>query len=209
MSNCDCHVQANNAAERRVLWVAFALNAMMVGLDTVAGLLARSTGLLADALDMASDAGVYGAALIAINRGADFKARVAKFSGAILLILGVALLIEVARRAFSGSQPAALPIIEVAIVSLAVNIYVLRSLRHFQAGEVHLRAAWIFTRADVIASVGVILAAWLVAWTGSRIPDLVVGAAIGLYVVKEAIEILRDAQASTAKHNSTVQGTDP
>jgi Co/Zn/Cd efflux system component len=209
MSNCDCHVQANNAAERRVLWVAFALNAMMVGLDTVAGLLAHSTGLLADALDMASDAGVYGAALMAINRGADFKARVAKFSGGILLILGIALLLEVARRAFSGGQPAALPIMGVALVSLGVNIYVLRSLRPFQSGEVHLRAAWIFTRADVIASLGVILSAGLVSLTGSRIPDLVVGAAIGLYVVKEAIEILRDAQASAAKHNSSDQSTDP
>jgi Co/Zn/Cd efflux system component len=209
MSNCDCHVQANNAAERHVLWVAFALNAMMVGLDTVAGLLAHSTGLLADALDMASDAGVYGAALMAINRGADFKARVAKFSGGILLILGIALLLEVARRAFSGGQPAALPIMGMALVSLGVNIYVLRSLRPFQSGEVHLRAAWIFTRADVIASLGVILSAGLVSLTGSRIPDLVVGAAIGLYVVKEAIEILRDAQASAAKHNSSDQSTDP
>jgi cation diffusion facilitator family transporter len=208
MSNCDCHVQANNAVERRVLWVAFTLNAAMVGLDTVAGLLAHSTGLLADALDMASDAGVYGAALIAINRGADFKARVAKFSGAILLILGIALLIEVARRIFSGSQPAALPIVGVAFISLAVNVYVLRSLRHFRAGEVHLRAAWIFTRADVIASIGVILSAGVVSWTGSRIPDLVVGAAIGLYVVKESIEILRDAQASTTKHDSSDQSID-
>jgi len=209
MSNCNCHVQANNAAEGRVLWVAFALNAMMVGLDTVAGLLAHSTGLLADALDMASDAGVYGAALIAINRGADFKARVAKFSGGILLILGIALLIEVVRRVFSGNQPAALPIMGAAIASLAVNIYVLKSLRPFQSGGIHLRAAWIFTRADVVASIGVILSAGLVAWTGSRIPDLVVGAAIGIYVVKEAIEILRDAQASTAKHNSSVQSIDP
>jgi cation diffusion facilitator family transporter len=209
MSNCDCHLQANDAVERRVLWVAFALNAMMVGLDTVAGLLAHSTGLLADALDMASDAGVYGAALIAINRGGYFKTRVAKFSGGILLILGIALLIEVARRVFTASQPAALPIMGVALASLGVNIYVLKSLRPFQSGEVHLRAAWIFTRVDVIASVGVFLSAGLVSWTGSRIPDLVVGAAIGLYVVKEAIEILRDAQASAAKLNSSVQSTDP
>jgi cation diffusion facilitator family transporter len=203
MSHCDCHVQAHNAAERRVLWVAFALNAMMMGVDTVAGLLAHSTGLLAVALDMASDAGVYGAALIAINRGADFKTRVAKFSGWILLILGISLLIEVTRRVFSGTQPAALPIMGVAIASLVVNLYVLRSLRAFQAGEVHLRAAWIFTRADVIASIGVLVSAALVAWTGSRIPDLVVGAAIGLYVIKEALEILRDTRASTATHESS------
>jgi cation diffusion facilitator family transporter len=203
MSDGDCHVQARDAAERRILWVAFALNATMMGLDIAVGLLAHSTGLLADALDMASDAGVYGAALIAINRSADFKTRVAKFSGWILLILGILLLIEVGRRVFSGAQPAALPIMGVAIASLAVNVYVLRSLSAFQAGEVHLRAAWIFTRADVIASIGVLVSAALVAWTGSRIPDLVVGAAIALYVIKEALEILRDTQASAAKHVSS------
>ena len=179
--------------------MAFALNVTMTGLDALVGLLAHSTGLLADALDMASDAGVYGAALVAINQGAAFKGRVAKFSGWILLILGISLLIEVARRAFSGGQPAPLPIMGVAFASLAVNIYVLRSLRPFQAGEVHLRAAWIFTRADVIASIGVLVSAALVAWTHSRIPDLVVGAAIGLYVIKEALEILRDSQSSAAQ----------
>ena len=209
MSNCDCHVQANSLEERRVLWIAFVLNALMVGLDAVAGSLAHSTGLLADALDMASDAGVYGAALIAINRAAAFKARVATFSGAVLLLLGVAVLLEVARRLFSGSQPAALPIMGVALLSLGVNIYVLKTLRPFRSGEIHLRAAWIFTRADVIASLGVFLAAGLVAWTHSRIPDLLVGAAIGIYVVKEAVDILRDAGASTANENTTLRGTKP
>lgn len=206
MNNCDCHVPARDAAQRRILWVAFALNALMTATDMLVGLLAHSTGLLADGLDMASDAGVYGAALLAINRGAGFKTRVAKFSGWILLILGILLLVEVIRRAFSGSQPAPLPIMVVSFASLAVNIYVLRSLRPFQAGEVHLRAAWIFTRADVIASIGVLVSAALVAWTGSRIPDLVVGAAIGLYVMKEALEILRDTRASTTKHASSAPG---
>jgi hypothetical protein len=33
----------------------------------------------------------------------------------------------------------------VALASLGVNIYVLKSLRPFSSGEVHLRAAWIFS----------------------------------------------------------------
>ncbi len=195
-------LKARNAAERRTLWVAFALNASMMGLDGVVGLMAHSTGLLADALDMAADASIYGAALIAISRSVSFKTRVAQFSGWILLILGISLLVEVVRRVFSGEQPAPLPIMGVAFASLVVNVYVLRSLREFQAGEVHLRAAWIFTRADVIASIGVLVSAALVAWTGSRIPDLVVGGAIGLYVIKEALEILRDDRGSAEKHDS-------
>lgn len=66
--------------------------------------------------------------------------------------------------------------------------------RTIQEAEVHLRASWIFTRADVIANLSVITAAVLVIATASRVPDLVIGLAIGLYVVKEAVEILRDAR---------------
>jgi Co/Zn/Cd efflux system component len=59
---------------------------------------------------------------------------------------------------------------------------------------VHLRATWIFTRVDVIANVGVIFSGLLVLLTGSRFPDLVVGGAIGVYVMKEALEIPGEAR---------------
>jgi Co/Zn/Cd efflux system component len=83
----------------------------------------------------------------------------------------------------------------------------LRSLRPFQSGEVHLRATWIFTRADVIASVGVIASGLLLLGTGSRYPDLIVGAAIGMYVVKEAFEILREAHAAAIASGPGTQRT--
>ena len=49
------------------------------------------------------------------------------------------------------------------------------------------------TDQHVIANIGVILSGLLVLLTGSRFPDLVVGGAIGGYVVQEAIEILSEA----------------
>jgi Co/Zn/Cd efflux system component len=207
MNNCGCQPQANSADERRILWVALLLNAAMAVVGTAGGLLGHSTGLLADALDMTSDAAIYAIGLIAIGRGAGFKARAARLSGGLLLLLGLALLCEVGQRAWSGSQPAALPILGVGSLSLAVNLYVLRSLLPFQSGEVHLRATWIFTRADVIASVGVIASGLLLLGTGSRYPDLIVGAAIGMYVVKEAFEILREAHAAAIASDSGTQRT--
>jgi Co/Zn/Cd efflux system component len=62
-------------------------------------------------------------------------------------------------------------------------------LARYRQGEVHLRASWIFTRADVIANLAVILAVLLLKVTQSRTPDIVTGLAIGVYVVREAIEI--------------------
>jgi Co/Zn/Cd efflux system component len=52
----------------------------------------------------------------------------------------------------------------------------------------------LFTRADVVANLGVILAGVLVLWLNSPYPDFTIGALIGLYVIKEAIEILGDAR---------------
>jgi Co/Zn/Cd efflux system component len=98
------------------------------------------------------------------------------------------------RRVLTGGEPEGWIMFAVATLSLIVNATVLRLLSRYRHGEVHLRASWIFTRADVIANVGVILAGGLVLWTHSRIPDLVIGCAIGLYVLKEAGEILVDAR---------------
>jgi Co/Zn/Cd efflux system component len=164
----------------------------VVGLT--AGLMAHSSGLLADALDMLSDSFAYAIALAAIGRQALFKRRAAAASGWVLAVLGVAVLVDSARRAFAAEAPLGWIMVASATASLIVNGTVLRLLAPFRKGEVHLRASWIFTRADVIANLGVIVAALLVIALGSNIPDLMIGTAIGLYVVKEAFEILREAR---------------
>jgi len=79
-------------------------------------------------------------------------------------------------------------------LALAVNASVLRLLSKQRRDEVHIRATWIFTRADVIANGAVILSGIAVLVTGIRYFDLVVGAGIGLYVAREALEILSDAR---------------
>src|SRR3546814_17630166 len=84
--------------------------------------------------------------------------------------------------------------IGVALLSLVVNMTVLRMLSPLRSGGVHLRASWIFTRADVVANVGVVLSGVLVAVTDTRYPDLIIGTLIGLYVIREAFEILSDAR---------------
>ena len=182
-----------NAQERRILWIALALNAAMAVVGGVAGWIADSTGLLADALDMLSDATAYAIGLIAIGRTARFKANAALLSGSVLL-LGLGVLVEVGRRVLHGAEPASGWMIGTALLSLVVNLTVLRLLSPLKSGEVHLRATWLFTRADVVANVGVILAGALVLWSGSPYPDFVIGTLIGLYVIKEAVEILGDAR---------------
>jgi Co/Zn/Cd efflux system component len=162
--------------------------------EVTAGIIGHSMGLLAEGLDNLTDAAAYGIAMLAITRGAIFKARAATVSGLVLLTLGVGVLMEVGRRAFYGEAPDGLLMLIVAAVSLAVNGTVLRMLGKYRDGDVHLRATWIFTRADVIANLALIVSGAVVLWTGFRAIDLIVGAGIGCYVIKEALEILGDAR---------------
>lgn len=202
MSDCGCHVEtADTPAERRILWIALVLNALMAVVGGFAGWFGESTGLLADALDMLSDATAYAIGLVAIGRSVTFKVHAARVSGTVLLLLGMGVLIEVGRRAFYGSEPVSVLMLAVASLSLLVNVIVLRLLRPLRQGEVHLRATWVFTRADIVANVGVIVSAALILLTGSRFPDLIVGAAIGLYVVREAIEIFKDAHGEAGRES--------
>ena len=199
MSDCGCEApDVKSEQERRVLQIALGLNATMAVIGGLAGWVAQSTGLLADALDMLSDATAYAIALLAIGRSALFKIRAATLSGGILLVLGVAVLFEVGRRAIYGAEPLSEWMIGTAVLSLVVNLTVLRLLAPMKSGEVHLRATWLFTRADVVANLGVILAGLLILWLGVPYPDYVIGTLIGLYVIKEAVEILRDARAEAS-----------
>ncbi|MDE2600449.1 MAG: cation transporter [Rhodocyclaceae bacterium] len=194
--NCECSkVAAQSESEPATLRIALALNATMFVVGIAAGLWAQSSGLMADALDMLADASAYALALFAASRGTPFKRIAARWSGSLLLILGAGIVLDVARRGLVGSEPLGPAMMAFSLASLAINVTVLRMLDKFRHVEAHLRATWIFTRVDVIANIAVFVSGLLV-WLAPtlRMADLLVGLAIGLYVAKEALEILREAR---------------
>ncbi|MCI1730023.1 MAG: cation transporter [Chiayiivirga sp.] len=136
MSECGCHVEpTQDPKQRRTLWIALLLNAAMAAVGFAIGWLAHSTGVLADALDMLSDAAAYAIGLAAIGRSALFKRRAAQWSGGILLVLGLGIVIEALRRGVVGSEPLGGWMMLAAGLSLVVNLTVLRLLRPFPAGR--------------------------------------------------------------------------
>jgi hypothetical protein len=78
---CDCHGKDNVEIQRHVLVLLLAINATMFCLEVVAGILANSTALLADSLDMLADAAIYGIALYTIGKPNSAKRRAAFTSG--------------------------------------------------------------------------------------------------------------------------------
>lgn len=179
-------------ADRRTLLLVFAINAGFFVAESVAGWLARSMGLVADGLDMLADAFVYGLALAAIGKAAEHKRCVAHISGYIQLALAVLGFAEVLRRTFEHeAMPEPWTMAVVSLFALAGNLACLYLLRKAKDGEAHMQASWIFTSTDAKVNVGVMVAAGLVALTGTHWPDLVVGTVVFGLVLRGAWRILR------------------
>jgi Co/Zn/Cd efflux system component len=177
--------------EARTLKIVLAINAGMFAGEFVGALLADSSALLADSLDMFADAAVYGIALFGVHRAGATQLKAARVSGVLQLLLAAGALAEVVRRVVFGSEPEAPLMIAVALVALAANVTCMWLLARHRAGGAHMKASWIFTTNDVIANVGVIVAAVLVRLLNSPLPDLVVATLIALVVLNGAIRILR------------------
>jgi len=177
--------------ERTVLWQLMAINGLMFVIEMIAGWIAESTGLLADGLDMFADAAVYGLALAAVGGAAHKKLKTAHLSGWLQLVLGIGILVEVARRIWLGADPHPPLMLGIALLALAANLMCVLLLVKHRDGEAHMKASWIFTANDAIANVGVLVAGALVAWLGSAWPDWIIGSAIGALILHGAWRILR------------------
>lgn len=181
-------------ATRGALRIALMLN---VGLSAglfLTGLLAESSGLLANGLDNSSDAAVYGISLFAVTRGDLWRVQAARVSGVMLLILSIGVLIEVVRRFLGGAEPVGPVIVLMSIVAATVNILSLKVLSGHRHASVDLRAAWTFSVNDLLSNFGLLIAGVLVAVLGRQWPDLAVGLAIALVAAKGGVETLLDAR---------------
>lgn len=197
MTGCsDCSLEVHDASQARALRWLLAINAVMFVVELAAGWWAQSSGLIADSLDMLADASVYALALAAVGGAAAAKARAATLCGVYQVVLAGGAAFDVARRTVLGSAPEAVAIMGVGGLALAANVTCLLILARHRKGEVHMRATWICSRSDVLANLGVIAGGALVAGSGSRFPDLIVGAVIVALVLHGGITILREtAQA--------------
>ena len=176
--------------QRRVLRVVLGLNAAMFVAECVAGLLAHSTALLADSADMLGDAIVYGFSLYAVGRGAMWQGRAALLKGGIMALFGLGVLGEAGVKLAEGLVPTAPLMAGMGLLALAVNTCVLGFLWRHRSDDLNMRSAWLCSRNDVIANLGVLLAACGVALTGMSWPDVIVGLAIALLFSLSAIQVI-------------------
>ncbi len=194
MSGCGCDIEVSDHEQRRILITLLAINMAMFFVEIVFGVLADSNALIADSLDMLADATVYTIALLAIGRSSELKTKAAHLSGKFQIVLGIVVLADAVRRFISGSEPESLLMMTIGGAALIANVICLLLISKQRRGEIHMRASWIFSKNDVIANIGVIIAGTLVMLLDTSLPDLITGIIIAVVVIRGGITILRDRE---------------
>jgi len=197
MASCceerGCEVTALRESHARVLWMVLGINALMFVVEGTAGLLAHSTSLLADALDMLGDALVYGFSLFVLARSVRWQAGAALAKGGFMLAFGLAVLGEAAYKVFHSVMPGVETMGIVGTIALAANIVCFSLLYRHRADNLNMSSTWLCSRNDLIANVGVLVAAGAAYLLASRWPDIVVGCIIAVLFLRSAFSVLRDA----------------
>jgi Co/Zn/Cd efflux system component len=165
-------------------------------IEVVTGLLAQSTALLADALDMFGDALVYGFSLYVLARSARWQAAAALLKGTIMGLFGLLVLGEAVYKAFFPLLPRAEVMGAIGVLALLANLTCLLLLWRHRSDDLNMQSTWICSRNDVLANFGVLGAAAGVRLFHSGWPDWLIGAAIAsLFLVSAARVMAQAAQA--------------
>ncbi len=193
MKDC-CEVRIDvPERQRRVLQVVLWINVAMFLAELVAGVLASSTALLADSVDMLGDAIVYGFSLYVLARGAVWQARVALLKGLIMVAFGVGVLVQVVVKVLEGLVPSAGVMGGIGVLALAANGVCLALLWRHRTDDINMRSAWVCSLNDVAGNGGVLIAGAAVAFTGSGWPDIIVGLLIAVMFAASAVSVIRSA----------------
>jgi len=196
---------ASSADARRRLALVLGITATFMVAEVVGGLLAGSLALLADAGHMLSDSLSLALALLAAwaaqrpatsQRTFGYKRAeilAALFNGVTLVAISIWIFVEAGRRFGDPPEVEAGLMLAVAALGLVLNVAGAVILSRGAHDNLNVSAALRHVLADLIGSVGVVVAALVVLATGWRYADPVVGMVIGVLVLGSSWTILRDS----------------
>jgi cobalt-zinc-cadmium efflux system protein len=195
-------VRAGHDYRSRLL-PAFLLAAGYLVVEVITALATDSLVLLSDAGHMLTDTAGLGMALAAIT-AADrarqgqggrtyglYRLEVLAALANAVALLGVAayVLWQAAHRFNDPVNVSAGPVLAVACVGVAVNLAGFLLLREGAGQSLAMRAAYLEVLADLVGSIGVIIAALLIAITGEDWIDPLFAIALGVWIVPRTLRL--------------------
>ena len=190
----EAGASTNDPTWRRILWIALGLNAIMFGVEIVAGIAADSRALQADALDFLGDAANYAISLGVAGMALVWRARATLVKAATMLAFGLWVLGSAIWGFFVGASPDPGTMGAIGSLALAVNLAVAAMLFRYRSGDANMRSVWICSRNDAIGNIAVLAAAIGVFGTGRAWPDLVVASIMAGLAVWGSAEVSKQAR---------------
>ncbi len=207
------HGQGAPAASSKTAGARYARNlAWALGLtltyliaEVIGAFVTGSLALLADAAHMLTDVGGLGLALLAIRFAARpatpqktygyLRAEIlsALLNAVVLLVLTIYILFEAYERFTNPPDVLSWPMLIVAVIGLAVNLVSMRLLSGGSSASLNVQGAYFEVLSDMLGSLGVIVAALVIMWTGWTLADPIIGALIGLFIVPRTWRLISQA----------------
>jgi cobalt-zinc-cadmium efflux system protein len=202
--DCEHPGEPDRAKEKRGLVVALALQSVIMVAEFVGGRLTGSLALTADAGHMLTDVSALALSLLAFSfasRPPDprrtygyhrLEILAALANGVILTGLAILIIYEAVNRLGAPAPVRSLEMLAFAAVGLIANLIALRILMHKNA-TLNLRGAFLHVVSDTLGSVGVIIGAVIIHFTGALVTDPIISIVIACAIVFAAFRLLRDS----------------
>jgi len=187
------------------LAVALALTLTFLVAEVIAGVMFNSLALLSDAAHMFTDAAALAIALAAIRIGARkpddrrsfgyrrFEILAAAFNAVLLFGVAIYVLIEGVKRILDPEPVQSGGMLVVAILGLVINLVAMRLLSAGRDKSLNVKGAYLEVWADMLGSLGVIVGALVIKFTGWRFVDPIVAIGIGLWVLPRTWILLKSS----------------
>lgn len=199
------HNHNHRAGSRRALGWALALTAGFMAVEFAGGWLSGSLALISDAGHMLTDALALGLALLAVRFAAApadgkktfgfhrLEILAALANGVILVLLAAYIFYEAWQRFRSPSEIKSGLMIAVALAGLAVNLACFLVLRRSSRHSLNVRGALLHVTGDLLSSAAAVAGGVVIRFTGWLVVDPLLGAVIGLVILKGAYRLVRES----------------
>ncbi|MFP3920902.1 MAG: cation transporter [Dichotomicrobium sp.] len=175
---------------KRRLWAVIAINAGMFIVEMLAGHLAGSQALQADALDFLGDSLTYGLSMAVIGASLRVRASAALLKGVSLLAMGLWVFGSTVYAVFVLGVPQAQVMGAIGFLALAANMVSVLLLVRYKEGDANVRSVWLCSRNDAIGNIAVMIAALGVWGTQTGWPDVIVAGLMAGLFTWSAVQIL-------------------
>ena len=201
----DHHHGAGEIRHEKPLWIAFGLTLAFLVAEVVGALWTNSLALLSDAAHMGTDVIALAISLFAVRMArrppdakrtygyARMEALGALVNGGLLFLVAGYILWEAVQRFREPPAVATTGMLAIAVLGLLVNLVSMRLLRAGAGESLNVKGAYLEVWSDMLGSVGVILGAILIRFTGWAVVDPVIAVLIGLWVLPRTWTLLREA----------------